>query len=96
MTPDERETRETLGDAEARGRRIDQLLKDPTVTAVMNGLELSYYTAWKGAVTPTDREQIYSQVSAFDALREALRAVVISGERATHDLAAMEHATDQI
>lgn len=94
MNQAEKVEREKLEDEIARGRRIDQLLADETVKAVLNGLELSYYQAWKDAVTPTKREEIYSQVSAFDALRQSLRAIVSSGERATHDLAVLERDTD--
>ena len=96
MTREDEEKKAVLTDAIARGKRIDQFLADETIKAVLNGLELSYYTAWKGAATPTEREQIYSQVSAFDDLRESLKNIVASGLHATHELALLERDTNQI
>ena len=96
MTREDEEKKAVLTDAIARGKRIDQFLADETIQAVLNGLELSYYGAWKAAGSPTERESIYSQVSAFDDLRDSLRNIVTSGHHATHELELLERDTDQI
>ncbi len=85
-----------LENEKIRGEQIHGFLENETVRGILNGLELSYYTAWKQAATPTEREQLFATVSAFDDLMSTFRAVVASGERATHELALAEHSTPDL
>lgn len=81
------ERRHELENEQIRGEQIKAFLENVTVKAVLQGLELSYFQAFKAAGTPAEREQIHARASAFDDLRDSLLAVVSSGERATHELA---------
>lgn len=96
MTPEEKETKDQLESLQYHGQQIEAFLENKTVMAVFQSLELSYYTAWKESRDPAERETLHAQVSVLDELKESLRRVASSGERATHDLKAMERATDQI
>jgi hypothetical protein len=73
-----------------RGQQIKGFLENETVQAVFKSLELSYFEAWKRATDPAEREQLHARASAFDDLRDSFKAVVASGERATHELTLTE------
>ncbi len=94
MTPEEQEEKERLQNEQHHGQQIEAFLNNTTVMGVFQALELSYYTAWKQTRDPAEREKLHAQVSVLDELKEALRRVASSGERATHDLEAMERDTD--
>lgn len=71
-------------------------LANPTIRTVFEGLDQSYYRAWKDSTTPTAREELYARVAAFDDLNAALQGIVSSGERATVERELRERENDQI
>lgn len=91
MTDTER--MEILQGEERRGEEVARFLRSETVQAVFQGLEISYYNAWKESTTPTEREILHARVSAFDDLKAALQGIASSGERATHELELLKHDT---
>lgn len=76
-----------------RAEQVAAFLGNETIKAVFQGLELSYYQAWREAQDPAEREKLHAQASAFDDLREAFKRVVATGERATHELDRLKRAT---
>lgn len=79
---------------ERRGEAVARFLRDETVQAVMQGLELSYYEAWKSSTTPTEREALFARVSAFDDLKSALRGIAEAGDLATQELEILKQDND--
>jgi len=65
---------------------INNFLENESVRRVFRAYDYHLFTAWKQATTPAEREQIYAKASAFDGIAVALRAVVDSGKRETHDM----------
>jgi hypothetical protein len=96
VTDPEKELKAELETAQYRGEQIDAFLNNEAVLAVFQALEVSYFTAWKESRDPAEREVLHAKASALDEMKESLRAVASSGERATHDLKALERTTDQI
>lgn len=80
------ELKEELEADQRRGQEIRPFLENAIVRAVFDGLELSYYEAWKQAPTPADREKLHATVSAFDDLRHTLAGIVERGALATQQL----------
>ena len=65
---------------------LEGFLENESVKRVFRAYDYFLFTAWKQAETPAEREQLYAKASAFDGLAAALRAVVDSGKRETHEL----------
>ena len=65
---------------------INNFLENESVRRVFRAYDYHLFTLWKQAPTPAEREQIYAKASAFDGFAVALRQVVDSGKRETHDL----------
>ncbi|MCC2626386.1 MAG: hypothetical protein K0S14_36 [Thermomicrobiales bacterium] len=96
MNEADKELQETLENEQYHGEQIEAFLNNETVMGCFQALELSYYTAWKKSCDPAERDTLHAKASVIDELKETLRRVAASGERATHDLKAMKRATDQI
>ena len=96
MINEERELKEQLESEQYRGEQIESFLNNTAVMGCFQALELSYYLAWKESRDPAQREILHAKASVLDELKESLRAVASSGERATHELKALKRGTDQI
>ena len=90
------EERDRLERDAARGEQVAAFRAFPGVQEAFQGLEMSYYLAWKESRDPAQREVLHAKASVLDELKETLAAVVASGERATVELQDLERATDQI
>lgn len=71
-----------IDDADA----INNFIENSSVKRVFRAYDQFLFEQWKQAGTPAEREEIYAKASAFDGIAAALRAVVDSGKRETHDL----------
>jgi hypothetical protein len=74
---------------------INNFLENESVRRVFRAYDYHLFTVWKQAATPAEREAINAKASAFDGIAVALRAVVDSGKRETHDLDP-DNATDLV
>lgn len=66
--------------------KIAEFLENDSIRRVFRAYDQHLFTAWKQAATPAQREEIYAKASAFDGIAAALRIVVDSGIRETHEL----------
>lgn len=82
------DTEQLINDAET----INNFLGNESIRRVFQAYDEFLYKQWKHAFTPAQREEIYAKASAFDGFADALRAIVDSGKRETHDLEAEERA----
>jgi len=65
---------------------IDSFLENESVRRVFRAYDYHLFQQWKAAATPAEREEVFAKASAFDGFAVALRAVVDSGKRETHDM----------
>lgn len=72
------------------GDAVARFLSDPTIQGVMQDQKLLYFNEWVEAESPEARERIWAKARALDDIDTQLRAVVASGQRAKHDLAARD------
>lgn len=78
------ETRIIHGDA------VERFVNDPTIQSVFAEQKLLYFNEWVETESPEERERIWAKARALDDIDTQLRAVVASGQRAKHDLAARD------
>ncbi len=62
------------------GQGVERFLKDEHVQQVWEALDEIYYTNWKAAVDPAERELLWAKVSALGELRQKLEQTVQVGQ----------------
>lgn len=74
-----------MSDPIQNGREVEVFMQNPVIRSVFEELDRLYYTKWRAAATPEERNELWAQARALDVLQESLQAVVDAGKRAIHD-----------
>ncbi len=57
-----------------RAKRAQALLNDADAKAALDSIEQSIFASWKAALAPEDRERLWHDMRALDALRDKLKS----------------------
>lgn len=70
---------------EAKGRRAQEILDDAVFQEAQERAAVTLTKRWKSAPTSQEREALWHQLQALDAVTASLRAIAGDGDFAAHD-----------